>query len=62
MNSGWELGGQTSAAATAGGKGGSFQGALAVAPGVWLHQLTQAGLALALTAKRTKYAKADDLS
>ena len=62
MNSGWELGGQTSAAAKAGGKGGSFQGAIAVAPGVWLYQLTEAGLALELTAKGTKYYKDDDLN
>ena len=32
MNSGWELGGQTSAAAKTGDKGGSFQGAIAVGP------------------------------
>jgi len=62
MNSGWELGGQTSAAAKAGGKGGSFQGAMAVGPGVWLYQLTEAGLALELTAKGTKYYKDDDLN
>ena len=62
MNSGWELGGQTSAAAKAGGKGGSFQGAMAVAPGVWLYQLTEAGLALELTAKGTKYYKDEDLN
>jgi len=62
MNSGWELGAQTSAAAKAGGKGGSFQGAIAVAPGVWLYQLTEAGLALELTAKGTKYYKDDDLN
>jgi lipid-binding SYLF domain-containing protein len=62
MNSGWELGGQTSAAAKAGGKGGSFQGAMSVGPGVWLYQLTEAGLALELTAKGTKYYKDDDLN
>jgi lipid-binding SYLF domain-containing protein len=36
VNSGWELGGQTSAAAKAAEKGAAFQDALAVAPGVWL--------------------------
>jgi lipid-binding SYLF domain-containing protein len=61
-DSGWELGGQTSAAAKAGDKGGAFQGALTVAPGVWLYQLTDAGLALELTAKGTKYFKDDALN
>ena len=62
INSGWELGAQTSAAAKAGDKGASFQGALPIAPGVWLYQLTEAGLALELTAKGTKYYKDDDLN
>ena len=62
INSGWELGGQTSVAVKAGEKGGSLQGAMAVAPGVWLYQLTDAGLALELTAKGTKYYKDDDLN
>jgi lipid-binding SYLF domain-containing protein len=62
INSGWELGGQTSVAAKAGEKGASFQGAMAVAPGVWIYQLTDAGLALELTAKGTKYYKDKDLN
>jgi lipid-binding SYLF domain-containing protein len=62
VNSGWEMGGQTSAAAKAGEKGASIQGAVAVSPGVWLYQLTDAGLALELTVKGTKYSKDDDLN
>jgi len=62
VNSGWELGGQTSVAAKVGEKGAAFQGALAVAPGVWVYQLTEKGLALELTAKGTKYYKNDDLN
>ena len=62
VNSGWELGGQASAAAKAGEKGAAFQGALAIAPGVWLYQLTDKGVALELTAKGTKYYKDDDLN
>ena len=62
VNSGWELGAQTSVAAKAGEKGASIQGAMAVAPGVWLYQLTETGLALELTAKGTKYSKDDDLN
>jgi len=62
VNSGWELGGQTSLAAKAGEKGAAFQGAMAVSPGIWLYQLTDTGLALELTAKGTKYYKNDDLN
>ena len=62
INSGWELGGQTSAAAKAGGMGESFAGAMSVSPGVWLYQLTDEGLALELTAKGTKYYKDSDLN
>ncbi len=62
VNSGWELGGQSSVAAKAGDKGTSFQGAIPVSPGVWVYQLTESGLALELTAKGTKYYKDDDLN
>jgi lipid-binding SYLF domain-containing protein len=47
INSGWEFGGQTSAAAkTSPDKGGSMQGAASVSEGVWMYQLTDKGLAL----------------
>ena len=62
INSGWELGGQTSAGAKAGDKGAALQGALPVSPGVWVYQLTDTGVALELTAKGTKYYKDDDLN
>jgi lipid-binding SYLF domain-containing protein len=62
INSGWELGGQTTIAAKAGDKGGSFAGAMSVKPGVWLYQLTDTGLALELTGKGTKYYKDKDLN
>lgn len=62
INSGWELGGQTTAAAQASGQGGAFAGAMSVTSGVWLYQLTDDGLALELTAKGTKYYKSDDLN
>ena len=62
INSGWELGGQTSAAAQASGQGAAFAGAMSVAQGVWLYQLTDDGLALELTAKGTKYYKDGDLN
>jgi lipid-binding SYLF domain-containing protein len=62
VNSGWELGGQASAAAKTSDKGAALAGALSVSPGVWLYQLTDEGLAAELTVKGTKYYKNDDLN
>jgi lipid-binding SYLF domain-containing protein len=62
VNSGWEFGGQATAAAKGDDKGGAYQGAVAVSPGVWIYQVTDKGLALELTAKGTKYYKDGDLN
>ena len=62
INSGWEFGGQSTAAAKTGDGGGSYQGAASVSEGVWMYQLTDKGLALELTGKGTKYFKDDDLN
>ncbi len=62
INSGWEFGGQATAAAKSGDKGSAYQGAVSVSPGVWLYQVTDKGLALELTAKGTKYYKDADLN
>ena len=62
INSGWEFGGQTTAAAKTSDGGGSLQGAASVSPGVWMYQLTDKGIALELTGKGTKYSKDDDLN
>jgi lipid-binding SYLF domain-containing protein len=62
IDSGWEFGGQTTAAASNGERGGSFQGAVSVMPGVWMYQMTDKGLALEATGKGTKYYKNDDLN
>ncbi len=62
VNSGWELGGQATAAAKAGEKGGDLAGAMSVSPGIWMYQLTDKGLAAELTAKGTKYSKDNDLN
>ncbi len=62
INSGWEFGGQTSAAAKLGDQGGAFAGAMSISPGIWLYQLTDDGLALELTGKGTKYYKDGDLN
>jgi lipid-binding SYLF domain-containing protein len=62
VNSGWEFGGQTTAAAKAGDQGASLAGAVSVAPGVWMYQLTDTGLAAEITGKGTKYYKDSDLN
>ena len=62
MKTGGEIGGQTSVAAQLSGQGASFAGAISISPGVWLYQLTDDGLAVELTAKRTKYYKDNDLN
>ena len=62
VNSGWEFGGQATAAAKAGDKGGAMAGAVSVSDGVWMYQLTDKGLAVEITAKSTKYYKDDDLN
>jgi len=62
VNSGWEFGGQSTAAATTGEKGGALAGAASVSPGVYMYQLTDKGVALEITAKGTKYYKDDDLN
>jgi lipid-binding SYLF domain-containing protein len=62
INMGWELGGQTTVAAKKGDEGSAFAGALAIAPGVWLYQITDTGLAAELTAKGTRYYKDKELN
>jgi lipid-binding SYLF domain-containing protein len=62
VNSGWEFGGQATAAAKTDSKGAAYQGAVAVSPGVWIYQVTDKGLAVELTAKGTKYYKDNDLN
>lgn len=62
LDSGWSGSGQADAAAKAGKKGGAYSGAMEVAPGVWVYQITKNGLALQLTLQGTKYYKNDDLN
>jgi lipid-binding SYLF domain-containing protein len=62
VEEGWAFGGQATAAATTGGQGAAMQGAASVAPGVWMYQLTDKGLAAEITAKGTKYWKDKDLN
>ncbi len=62
LNSGWSGSAQTDAAAKAGKTGAAYSGAVEVAPGVWVYQITKNGLALQLTLQGTKYYKDDDLN
>jgi lipid-binding SYLF domain-containing protein len=63
VNTGWEIGGQATAAAKMSGKGQElYAGAMSISPGVWLYQLTDEGLAVELTAKGTKYYKDPELN
>jgi lipid-binding SYLF domain-containing protein len=62
INSGWEFGGQATAAAKTKDKGGSMAGATSVSDGVLMYQMTDKGLAAEITAKGTKYYKDDDLN
>lgn len=62
VESGWQAGAQTDAAAKAGEKGGAAAGAIDVGPGVKLYQITESGLALQATIQGTKYGKDDELN
>jgi lipid-binding SYLF domain-containing protein len=62
VNSGWQFGGQSTAAAKTGDSGGAMAGAVSASDGVWMYQLTDKGLALEITAKSTKYYKDDSLN
>jgi lipid-binding SYLF domain-containing protein len=62
VNSGWQFGGQSTAALKTENKGASMAGAASVSDGVWMYQLTDKGVAVEITAKSTKYYKDDDLN
>lgn len=62
INQGWEFGGQATAAAKYGENGGAYQGAVNVADGIWMYQLTENGLAAEVTLKGTKYYKDSTLN
>ena len=62
LNSGWAASAEGDAAAKAGTSGAAYSGAVQVAPGVWVYQITKNGIALQLTLQGTKYYKDDDLN
>lgn len=59
LNSGWQFGAEADAAAKGGGSGGAMSGAVGVAPGLRIYQLTENGLALQATVHGTKYWRDD---
>ena len=62
VNDGWEAGAHADAVAKDGKSGGALEGAISVAPGVELYQLTEDGLALEATIQGTKYFKDSELN
>lgn len=62
VNSGWQFGGQSTAALKTENKGVAMAGAASVSDGVWMYQLTDKGVAVEITAKSTKYYKDNDLN
>jgi lipid-binding SYLF domain-containing protein len=62
VNVGVELGADANLQANPGQGGGLYDGAVEAAPGAWLYQLSDAGLALELTVQGTKYFKDPDLN
>ena len=62
VEGGWDASAQADLAAKAGDKGGAFAGAIDVAPGIKLYQLTENGLALQATIQGTKYWKDEELT
>ena len=62
INQGWEFGASGSLAAVASGEGAGFAGAVSVAPGVFVFQLTESGLAAQITATGTRFFKDDALN
>jgi len=59
---GWDASAQADATAKSADKGGAYAGAIEIAPGIKLYQITENGLALQATIQGTKYWKDDDLS
>lgn len=62
VESGWDASGQADAAAKTGKQGGALAGAIDVAPGIKLYQITEHGLALQATIQGTKFWKDDELN
>jgi len=59
---GWQVGGQATAAATDSVNGSSMQGAISVAPDVWMYQMTDKGLEASITLRGIRYYKDSGLN
>lgn len=62
VEDGWDATAQADAAAKSEDKGGAWAGAVDVAPGIKLYQLTKQGLALQATIEGTKFWQDDELN
>jgi lipid-binding SYLF domain-containing protein len=62
VEDGWDASAQADAAAKSDDKGDAWAGAVDVAPGIRMYQLTEHGLALQATIQGTKFWKDDELS
>jgi len=62
VKQGWEFGASGSLAATADKQGAMFTGAASVSPGVYVYQITDAGLVAQITASGTRFYKDDALN
>ena len=62
VNQGWEFGASGSLAATADKQGAMFAGAASVSPGVFVYQITDAGLTAQTSVSGTKFYKDDALN
>ena len=59
---GWEFGAQANLSAVAKGEGGMFTGAAALAPNVYVYQITETGLNAELTVAGTRFYVDQDLN
>jgi lipid-binding SYLF domain-containing protein len=57
INQVWDFGASGSLAAAADSQGGMFTGSVSVSPGVFVHQITDTGLAAQITASGSKFFK-----
>ena len=61
LDSGWSGSAQTVVSAKAGKTGAAYSGAVEVAPGVWVYQVSKNGLALQLTLQGASTARTTTL-
>ncbi|GHD60275.1 lipid-binding SYLF domain-containing protein [Jeongeupia chitinilytica] len=62
IRTGWQVGVQANAAAKNGKDGAAYSGAVSIAKGVWVYQMTETGLAMEATVSGVKYARDSELN